>query len=65
MIYLYTESLAWDWINEKLYWTDSHLTRIEVYDPNTDHRKLLFGSDSFTSSSPSDIVLDPNNGFVL
>ena len=51
------ESLAWDWVNEVLYWTDTQTQRIEVYDPATTHRKVLF-SDII----PSDIVLDPTEG---
>ena len=49
--------LAWDWINEKIYWTDSGSRNLEVYDPATGHRKVLI-----TSAAPSGIVLDPNTG---
>ena len=54
-----TEGLAWDWINEVLYWTDTQTQRIEVYDPDTGHRKVLF-----SGITPSDIVLDPTKGWV-
>ncbi len=57
---LCTEALAWDWINQKLYWTDSSLRKIEVYDPATEHRKLLLNTGSNTV--PFDLVLDPING---
>ena len=57
---MYAEGLAWDWINEKLYWTDSNLRKIEVYDPVTEDRKLLFNTGSNTN--PADIILDPING---
>ena len=33
--------IAWDWINEKLYWTDFCTGVIEVYDPNSGHRRVL------------------------
>ena len=59
ILYL-AEGIAWDWINEKLYWTDSIQNKIEVYDPDTGYRKLLFSTGSNTD--PADIVLDPNNG---
>ena len=56
----HAEGLAWDWINEKLYWTDTGSKKIEVYDPVTKDRKLLLTTDA--SSSPFKIVLDPING---
>ena len=55
-----TEGLAWDWINEKLYWTVSNLRKIEVFDPATMHRKVLF--ETGANTNPADIVLDPING---
>ncbi len=60
MYMLSTERLAWDWINQKLYWTNSNLRKIEVYDPVTEYRKVLLNTGSNTN--PLDIVLDPNNG---
>lgn len=51
------DCLAWDWINEKLYWTDISTRNLEVYDPATGHRKVLI-----YASAPSGIVLDPNAG---
>ena len=61
VISLPTESLAWDWINEKLYWTDSRLDKLEVFDPGTGNRTLLF---TFDNTHPQDMVLDPMNGCV-
>ena len=52
-----TEGLAWDWVNEVLYWTDTQTQKVEVYDPATTHRKVLF-----SGITPSDIVLDPTEG---
>ena len=57
-----SEGIAWDWINENLYWTDSSTKKIEVYNPESGIRKLLISTGS--SSLPSDITLDPNNGYV-
>jgi len=57
---LCTEGIAWDWINENLYWTDSGTNKIEVYNPQSGIRKLLIETGS--NSNPADITLDPNNG---
>ena len=54
------DGLAWDWINEKLYWADASTDRIEVYDPTTRNRKLLFNTG--LNTNPADIIIDPNNG---
>ena len=62
VVFIYAEGLAWDWINEKLYWTDSVHLNIEVFDPATGYRKVLFTLGSSSTTFPSDIVLDPNNG---
>ena len=66
LIYLYigtlysTDGLAWDWINQKLYWTDQCNDRIEVYDPSASTRKVLI--ETGTNSNPRGIVVDPVNG---
>lgn len=52
------EGLAWDWINEKLYWTDYCQDEIEVYDPVTSRRRVLI----ITGTSPYAIVVDPGTG---
>ena len=49
--------LAWDWINQKLYWVDSSSRKVEVYDPATGYRRVFF-----LGSNPHAIVLDPNAG---
>jgi DNA-binding beta-propeller fold protein YncE len=49
--------IAWDWLNEKLYWTDRS-GKIEVYDVNADQRKKLI--DTGSDSEPRGIVLDPH-----
>lgn len=54
------EGLAWDWVNEKLYWTDGCDDDIEVYDPSTGDRRVLFQMSS--SSYTLAIVVDPGTG---
>ena len=49
--------MSWDWIGEKLYWTDNCQDEIEVYDPVTTHRKVLI----MTGSYPYAIKVDPTN----
>ena len=56
------DGIAWDWMNEKLYWADASTDRIEVYDPSTRYRKVLINTGSNTN--PADIIVDPNNGYV-
>ena len=53
-----TDGLAWDWVNEKLYWTDNCADDLEVFDPATGDRKVLINTGS--NSAPRDIVLDPS-----
>lgn len=53
--------LAWDWISQKLYWTDYCDDDIEVYDPSTGARRVLFDLDH---DAPYAIVVDPINGYV-
>ena len=52
------EGLAWDWINEKLYWTDYCQDEIEVFDPASNQQTVLFS----TGTSPYAIVVDPGTG---
>ncbi len=59
-IIIATGGLAWDWVNEKLYWCDACVRDIEVFDPKTGYRKVLI--DTGTGSAPRDIVLDPSTG---
>ena len=51
--------LAWDWVNQKLYWTDNCDDDIEVYDPSTQVRRVLYDVDL---SQPYAIVVDPTTG---
>ena len=53
----YAEGLSWDWVGEKLYWTDHCQDEIEVYDPITTHRRVLI----MTGSYPYAIKVDPIN----
>ena len=56
---LFAEGLAWDWINQKIYWTDYCDDEIEVYDPLTSYRRVLFDTGL---SNPYAIVVDPTTG---
>ena len=59
--FVFTVGMAWDWINQKLYWTDSSNDDIEVYDPSTQVRRVLFDTGL---SAPYAIVVDPTTGLV-
>ena len=54
-----TGGLAWDWVNEKIYWTDACGGKIEVYDQQTGYRKTLVST--VPGSYPRAIVLDPTS----
>ena len=54
--------LAVDWINDKLYWTDSNLDRIEVLDLNTSKRSVLVSTGL---DKPRGIAVHPTKGYAL
>ena len=54
---LISGGVAWDWVNEKLYWTDSTYKNIEVYEPSSSYRKAIV--TSLNTSNPMDIAVDP------
>ena len=56
--YFHSEGLAWDWVNEKFYWTDHCQDEIEVYDPSTQNRRMLIR----TGTNPFSIIVDPGTG---
>lgn len=56
------DGIAWDWVNKKLYWTDDGDKDLEVYDPFTGCRKVLFQFES--TSHPRAIVLDPDTRWM-
>lgn len=58
----HSDGLAWDWLNQKLYWTDYCDDDIEVYDPSTQVRRVLF---DVGLSEPRTIVVDPTTGYVI
>lgn len=62
-LYYSIDGVAWDWVGEKLYWTDECNNRIEVYDPATLNRKVLF--DTGSSSNPRGIVVDPGTRYEI
>ena len=55
-LYCIADGLAWDWVSEKIYWTDYCQDDIEVYDTMTGHRTVLFNTGL---SEPHAIVVDP------
>ena len=61
LIFMLPAGLAWDWISQKLYWTDYCDDDIEVYDPTSGARKVLFDLDL---DSPYSLVIDPISGYV-
>ena len=60
IIICFKAGLAWDWVNQKLYWTDYCDDDIEVYDPVTGARRVLF---DVGLSAPYAIVVDPTTGY--
>ena len=52
-------NIAWDWINSKLYWTDTAQQEIEVYDFINSHRRVIIFTGN--TSRPFSIVVDPQN----
>lgn len=59
--FITVDDIAWDWVNHKLYWTDRCLSDIEVYDPTTGYRKILFSSTA-EIRNPHGILVDPTSG---
>lgn len=56
--FLYTDGIAWDWLNKKLYWSDSEHREIEVLDPISGDRMQLVATGQDTI--PRDVAVDPN-----
>ncbi len=58
------EGIACDWVNNKIYWTDSDTKRIEVtsLDPDPIARRVLFWEDI---DQPRAIVVAPNDGVMF
>ena len=63
LCYLSVEDLALDWINNKLYWTESVHRRIEVLDLDTMYRTPLINAAPHTGLRS--IVVDPLMKYVL
>ena len=52
------DGLAWDWINQVLYWTDYCEDEIGVYDVSSHQRAVLINTGLI---EPRDIVIDPRS----
>jgi low density lipoprotein receptor-related protein 5/6 len=58
------EGLACDWVNNKIYWTDSEMDRIEVtsLDPEQPLRRVLFWENL---ELPRAIAVAPHDGLMF
>lgn len=57
----FADGIAWDWINKKLYWSDSEHREIEVLDPESGERMQLVETGQHTI--PRDVAVDPNTRY--
>ncbi len=57
------DDIGWDWVSQKLYWTDPCGSDIEVYDPATTYRRVLYSSTDGLRN-PAGLVVDPGNGYI-
>lgn len=57
----YAVDVALDWINNRLYYTDSIGDEIEVYDLNNDTYWTILSRTSELPLDPSTIAVDPLN----
>ena len=53
-------SVAVDWINSKIYWTDENASRIEVAELSGSNRKVLFDTNM---QHPRDLTIDPTTRY--
>lgn len=51
------DGVVWDWVGQKLYWSDAEHQEIEVLDLNTGHRRQLLYTGA--STVPRGMVVDP------
>ena len=58
---MYSDDIAWDWINEKLYFTDACANELEVYDSKSGNRRVLIEG----LENAHGIVVDPHSRFVF
>ena len=59
--YFPEDGIAWDWVNKKLYWTDAGDRDLEVYDPRTGFRKVIFQFGA--TALPRAIIVDPSTKY--
>ena len=62
LIILLSDGIAWDWLNKKLYWSDSEHREIEVLDPNSGDRMQLV--ETGLNTIPRDVAVDPNTRYA-
>ena len=55
------DGIAWDWVTEKLYWTDECYNHIRVFDVIKGEAKTLF---SGVGNNTRGIAVDPTTGYV-
>lgn len=55
----YSERLAYDWVTEKIYWSDYGAAEIGVVDVNTGTRTVLITTGVQQHSRPKALALDP------
>ena len=60
---IFTEGLAIDWINDKIYWTDTDQDTIEVAGISGSPRTVLISRTEH--DDPTGIVVDPASKLVL
>jgi DNA-binding beta-propeller fold protein YncE len=58
-IFSSTGNLAYDWITNKIYFTDAFRRTVEVMDPDTGHRRVLLNFQHDPNKTPRNIILDP------
>ena len=57
--FFHAVDLAVDWLNDKLYWVDGGLRRIEEYDLNSGLRRVVTSTGSSEESRPAALALYP------
>lgn len=64
MYHSHTERLAYDWISDKIYWSDYGAAEIGIVDFQTDIRMVLIQTGQPQLSRPRALALDPTTRWV-